>query len=202
MKFWRIKSFLPYRKGREEKYFFDKGPPRMMKRWKRDDDAIGRYAQNIERLSVERMQKAPFVWGTSHCRYDFTGPRPVLVLNHEAPDTLYCGREMGGGPAFDDPDGIAHIKVLVFYVNWMQQHPSFKICWHRVKDWNTLGRYEDSRAWVRAYVILLCNLPWLEPLRGVFRLYGRSLIWPAYMMLEHEPQPPQPPNRQEEIAPE
>ena len=89
---------------------------------------------------------------------------------------IFCGLE---GTRLGTKD---HSKIRVSYSLWPDV-PHASLCWHRVRDWITEGRFVDSRAWIKRYVVLLVGIPALEPLRGVFRLYARSLIWPAYQIL-------------------
>jgi|WetSurMetagenome_2_1015567.scaffolds.fasta_scaffold00074_3 hypothetical protein len=53
-------------------------------------------------------------------------------------------------------------------------------CSLRIHAWNADGRFWDLRDWVKGYVMLLVHMPWLEPLRGVFRLFSRTLVYPRY----------------------
>jgi hypothetical protein len=148
----------------------------------------------VARTAFEKIPDSPFPWGRSHIHYDLSGPEPVEVFENHDPCVVHCNGEdyYAARSGLD----IEHNKVLVRYALWSE--PSFRVCWHRIKAWNDHGRYEESRNWVSAYVMLLMALPWLEPLRGVFRLYARSLFWPGYQLLEPEPKAP---TSQEEVAP-
>jgi hypothetical protein len=81
---------------------------------------------------------------------------------------------------FCDHDECAerHGVVSVTYRLWS---PILRlICEQRVETWNKDGRFRDSRPWIKGYMVLLVGLPWLNPLRGAFRVYAKSLVWPSY----------------------
>jgi len=71
-----------------------------------------------------------------------------------------------------------HEMILVTYCLWS---PVKRIvCEQRVEAWNKDGRFRDSRALVRGYMILFIGLKLGTPFREVFRLYAKSLVWPSY----------------------
>jgi hypothetical protein len=95
--------------------------------------------------------------------------------------TIRCGQPTfrgGGGKCYT----LDHEFVRVSYSPWRPGTKELYVCDRRVSKWNKDGRFRDSRQFVWAYVCILLEHPeWINA-REVFRVYARTLFWPAYVV--------------------
>jgi len=100
----------------------------------------------------------------------------------EFPVELWCEHESFGGYN-DDCYCYGHDRIRVRYPLW-DTPTGLIVCKERATLWNAYGRHEDSRLWIRTYVMLITALPRLACLRGIFREFALKLRWPTYEILD------------------